>query len=88
MVAKNGKAMATEETITNEQTIERWAEFIIPTVFKGEDELLKTKPEWRERLRNVKPEEASEVSVEYCYDIARLIVSHSQTTSEHDTSEY
>ena len=36
--------------MTNKECIDRWAEQIIPAVFKAEDALQKDKPEWKERL--------------------------------------
>lgn len=33
--------------MTNKDTVDRWAEFIIPAVFKAEDALTKAKPEWK-----------------------------------------
>ena len=36
--------------MTNKECIDRWAEYIIPAVFKAEDALKKAKPEWMERL--------------------------------------
>lgn len=60
------------------ETIDRWAEYIIPAVFKAEDELLKKHPEWRDRLRNLKGsgEDPSKFSEEYCRAIATIIVVH------------
>ena len=50
----------TEETkMTNKECVERWAEFIIPAVFRAEDELLKTHPEWCERLANIPEDKVS-----------------------------
>lgn len=39
--------------MTNKEAIDRWAELIIPAVFKAEDALQKAKPEWKERLRHL-----------------------------------
>lgn len=36
--------------MTNKEAIDRWAEQIIPAVFKAEDALQKAVPEWKERL--------------------------------------
>ena len=33
--------------MTNKECIDRWAESIIPAVFKAEDALQKAKPEWK-----------------------------------------
>lgn len=60
--------------MTNKETIDRWAEQIIPAVFRAEDALQKAKPEWKERLKNVTPENVHELAEEYCRDIARIIV--------------
>jgi len=63
--------------MTNKECIDRWAEYIIPAVFKAEDALKKAKPEWKERLKRLgKPggEDTHKVAEEYCRDIARIIV--------------
>ena len=60
--------------MTNKETVERWAEFIIPAVFKAEDALLKEHPEWKERLKNITNENVSQISEQYCKDIATIIV--------------
>ena len=60
--------------MTNAQTIDRWAEQIIPAVFRAEDALSKAKPEWIERLKNVTPENGHELAEEYCREIATIIV--------------
>ena len=65
--------------MTNKETIDRWAEFIIPAVFKAEDALQKAKPEWKERLRRLgEPggEPPGTVAEEYCREIATIIVTH------------
>lgn len=65
------------ERMTNKECIDRWAEYIIPAVFKAEDALKKAKPEWMERLRKLgQPggEDPHKVAEEYCHDIARIIV--------------
>ena len=62
------------EFMTNKETIDRWAEQIIPAVFRAEDALLKAKPEWIERLKNVTPENGHELAEEYCREIATIIV--------------
>ena len=63
--------------MTNKECIDRWAEQIIPAVFKAEDALQKAKPEWKERLRRLgepggKP--PGVVAAEYCREIATIIV--------------
>ena len=63
--------------MTNKECVDRWAEFIIPAVFRAEDVLLKSKPEWKERLAKVGQaggEDPSKVASEYCREIATIIV--------------
>lgn len=63
--------------MTNKEAIDRWAEYIIPAVFKAEDALQKAKPEWEERLRRLgEPggEPPGTVAEEYCREIATIIV--------------
>lgn len=60
--------------MTNKETVERWAEFIIPAVFKAEDALLKEHPEWKVILRKVTDENAKEIAAKYCKEIATIIV--------------
>ena len=64
--------------MTNKDAIDRWAEQIIPAVFKAEDALQKAKPDWKERLAalnaGTSQEEGAKVAKEYCHDIARIIV--------------
>ena len=60
--------------MTNKECIDRWAEQIIPAVFRAEDALSKAKPEWKERLKNVTPENVHELAEEYCREIATIIV--------------
>lgn len=63
--------------MTNKETIDRWAEYIIPAVFNAEEALKKAKPEWKERLKRLSEpggEDAHKVADEYCRDIARIIV--------------
>ena len=75
----------TEETkMTNKECVERWAEFIIPAVFKAEDELLKTHPEWSERLANIPEDKVSVVAEEYCTAIAEIIVRASEDFNEEE----
>ena len=56
------------------ETINRWAEYIIPTVFKGETDLLEKHPEWRDRLKDVPDDERTAVAEQYCRAIAETIV--------------
>ena len=60
--------------MTNKETIDRWAEYIIPAVFKAEDALLNAKPEWKEKLANVSEANAALLSRLYCEEIATIIV--------------
>ena len=64
--------------MTNAQTIDRWAEHIIPVVFRAEDDLQKAVPEWKERLAalnaGTSKEDGTKVAKEYCQAIARIIV--------------
>ena len=63
--------------MTNKEAIDRWAEYIIPAVFKAEDALQKAKPEWKERLAKLREpggEDPHLVAFEYCTEIARIIV--------------
>lgn len=63
--------------MTNKEAIDRWAEYIIPAVFKAEDALQKAKPEWKERLAKLGTpdgEDPHKVAEEYCCEIATIIV--------------
>ena len=63
--------------MTNKETIDRWAELIIPAVFRAEDALQKAVPEWKERLKRLgEPggEDPHKVALEYCREIATIIV--------------
>jgi surface antigen len=63
--------------MTNKETIDRWAEQIIPAVFNAEDALQKAKPEWKERLKHLGElggEDPHKVAEEYCREIATIIV--------------
>ena len=63
--------------MTNRVAIDRWAEYIIPAVFKAEDALQKAKPEWKERLSKLGTdggEDPTKVAAEYCREIATIIV--------------
>lgn len=62
--------------MTDKEAIERWARYIIPAVFKAETKILREHPEWKERLTNIKGEEASRVAEEYCTAIAMEIVTN------------
>ena len=63
--------------MTNKEAIDRWADSIIPAVFRAEDVLQMAKPEWKERLKRLgEPggEAPHKVAAEYCREIARIIV--------------
>lgn len=67
--------------MTNKECINRWAEQIIPAVFKAEDALQKAKPEWKERLKHLgEPggEDSHKVAEEYCREIATIIVTQAE----------
>ena len=70
--------------MTNKECVKRWAEFIIPAVFKAEDALLKTHPEWSERLANIPEDKVSVVAEEYCTAIAEIIVRASEDFDEEE----
>ena len=74
--------------MTNKEVIDRWAEFIIPAVFKAEDTLTKVKPEWEERLAKLGMpggEDPHKVAEEYCREVATIIVTQG-SDYEHDGS--
>ena len=63
--------------MTNKETIDHWADSIIPAVFRAEDALLMAKPEWKERLAKLREpggEDPHKVAEEYCREIATIIV--------------
>jgi len=63
--------------MTNKETIDRWAEYIIPAVFKAENALQTAKPEWKERLAKLREpggEDPHKVAEEYFREIATIIV--------------
>ena len=70
--------------MTNKEAIDRWAEYIIPAVFKGEDELLKKKPDWKKILQNIPADRGTEIAKLYCREIATIIVRNS---SDYDPKE-
>lgn len=73
--------------MTNEEAIEKWATMIIPAVFKAEDELHKTKPEWKKRLKYVSEGDIYTVAKEYCYDIAEIIVKNAEDYDPNEKGE-
>ena len=64
--------------MTNKECIDRWADSIIPAVFKAEDALQKAVPKWKERLAalnaGTSQEEGAKVAKEKCQAIAHIIV--------------
>ena len=64
--------------MTNKAAIDRWAEQIIPAVFKAEDALQKEKSEWIVRLaalsNGTSTEDPHKAAEEYCREIATIIV--------------
>ena len=77
--------------MTNKECIDRWAEQIIPAVFKAEDALKKVKPEWEERLKRLgEPggEDPNKVAEEYCREIATIIVTQAADYKPDGTIPY
>ena len=77
--------------MTNRETIDRWAEQIIPAVFRAEDALQKAKPEWKERLAKLgQPggEDPHKVAEEYCREIATIIVTQAEDYDPDGTIPY
>lgn len=77
--------------MTNKEAIDRWAELIIPAVFKAEDALKKAKPEWEERLRKLgtpEVEDPHNVAEEYCREKATIIVRQSADYDTEDCSDH
>lgn len=77
--------------MTNKEAIDRWAEYIIPAVFKAEEALQKAKPEWKERLARLggpgeKP--PGVVAAEYCREIATIIVTQAADYEPDGTIPY
>ena len=60
--------------MTNKEAVDRWAEYIIPAVFRAEEALQKVKPEWKEKLANVSKENGALLERLYCEEIATIIV--------------
>ena len=73
-LAQDGRGAKEEGRMSNREAIERWAKYIIPVVFKAEDALQRAVPEWKERLRDIKPEDGTALAEEYCLEIAKIIV--------------
>ena len=77
--------------MTNKECIDRWAELIIPAVFKAEDALKKAKPEWVEILRQLgQPggQEPHVVAKAYCREIATIIVTQAADYEPDGTIPY
>lgn len=70
--------------MTNKECVERWAEMIIPAVFRAEDALLKNKPEWKERIANATDDYMSDLAKEYCREIAEIIVRGAEDFDEEE----
>lgn len=73
--------------MTRQEAIDRWAKFIIPSVFRAETELLQAHPEWKIRLETTKEtgfETRHKVADEYTRAIAEIIVSR---TSDEELDE-
>jgi len=60
-----------------QETIERWATYIIPAVFRAEDALKVKHPEWIAKLQNVTAENMHEMAESYCRAVAEEIVFNS-----------
>lgn len=73
--------------MTNKEAIERWAEYIIPTVFRAEQQLLITKPEWEKRLKYVLVDDAPKIAYEYCRAIAEIIVTNAEDYDPNEKEE-
>jgi hypothetical protein len=74
--------------MTNKEAIDRWAEQIIPAVFKAEDALQKAKPEWKEKLKNVNGENGALLARLYCEEIATIIVTQAADYEPDGTIPY
>ena len=64
--------------MTNQEAITRWAQYIVPAVFKAEDQLIKSNPEWKERLAHFDPSTGAQLAKEYCTAIATIIVTNAE----------
>ena len=77
--------------MTNKETIDRWAESIIPVVFRAEDALKKAKPEWEERLKRLGEPDGEDphvVAFEYFMEIATIIVTQAEDYEPDGTIPY
>lgn len=59
------------------ETVERWAKYIVPAVFRAEDALKVKRPEWIAKLQNVTAENMQETAEGYSRAIAEEIVFNS-----------
>lgn len=73
--------------MTNKEAIERWAEYIIPAVFRAEQQLMITHPEWKKRLKYVLVDDAPKVAKEYCKAIAEIIVTKAEDYDPNEKEE-
>lgn len=76
-LAQDGRGAKEEGRMSNRETILRWADYILPVVFKAETDFQREHPEWVERLRRLgEPgsEDPYKVSKEYCLELAKKIV--------------
>ena len=74
--------------MTNKETIDRWAKFIIPAVFRAEDALQKAKPEWKKKLANVSEANGALLARLYCEEIATIIVTQAADYEPDGTIPY
>ena len=77
--------------MTNKETVIRWAEHIIPVVFKAENALKKAKPEWIERLKRLGEPDGEDphvVAFEYFMEIAIIIVTQAEDYEPDGTIPY
>ena len=73
--------------MTNREAVERWAKYIVPAVFRAEAALLEAKPEWKERLSDIRLEEGKALAEEYCLEVARVIVRSADDYDPDDESD-
>jgi hypothetical protein len=60
--------------MTIEQAIQRWAKFIVPTVFRAEAEMLRKHPELEGSLRNIPASELPARAAAYSRAVAEEVV--------------
>lgn len=91
MTNNNGQGFGSalnNKRMTNKEAIDRWAEYIIPAVFKAEDALQKAKPDWKEKLANVSKENGALLARLYCEEIATIIVTQAADYEPDGTIPY